>query len=49
MTQTLTQQTGDLNSLSLVAWRIRRSRTENRETQINRQLMARLHDEKAAH
>lgn len=45
MTHTLTHQGGDLKDLNLVAWRIRRSRAENRENEVNRKLMERLHDD----
>lgn len=33
----------DLNSLSLVAWRIRRARAESHETEVNRQITERIH------
>jgi hypothetical protein len=46
MTQTLTHQDSGLKDLNLVAWRIRRSRAENREIAVNRQLMERLHGDK---
>ena len=47
MNQTLshTRQTPDLKDLSLVAWRIRKTRAKIHENQVHRQIMDQLHED----
>ena len=43
MNQTLNHIT-DLKELSLMAWRIRKSRIQAHENQVHRQIMGQIHD-----
>lgn len=47
MNQTLNHMNGapDLKELSLVAWRIRKTRAKAHENQVHRQIMEQLHED----